>query len=160
VGDQLRPALTTGPLSSLCFNPEGVIDPGVFEQVRNEQLLRDFPKWMADNAPPFFVPETSPQMADWVMGLMRQCSMQAVIACHRAMTSTDFRAELPRIALPTLVIHGDRDASAPIELTGRRVAQAIPGSRLHVYEGAPHGLLVTHRDRLNADLLAFIRGGR
>ena len=152
--------------AAVCFslrteaNPAGVIDPAVFDQIRTSQLLRDFPKWMSDNAPPFVVPDTSPQMMRWLMELMRQCSLQAVIACHRTMTSTDLRAEVARISLPTLVIHGDRDASAPLELTGRKLAEAIPGSRLLVYEGAPHGLFITHIDRLNADLLAFIREGR
>jgi non-heme chloroperoxidase len=53
------------------------------------------------------------------------------------------------------VIHGTRDASAPIDVTGRPTAALIPGARLSIYEGGPHGLFVTHRDRLTADLLAF-----
>ena len=58
----------------------------------------------------------------------------------------------------SLVIHGDRDVSAPLEFTGRRTADLIPGARLRVYEGAPHGLFVTHAERLNADLLSFVEG--
>ncbi len=143
-------------LTKTADNPDG-IDASVFEYLRNQFLLRDFPRWLADNARPFVTAETSTGMMEWIMSLMRQCSMKAVIECNRALTSTDFRAELPRIRLPTLVIHGDKDASAPLELTGRRTAQLIPGSRLEVYEGAPHGLFVTHLDRVNADLLAFVR---
>jgi pimeloyl-ACP methyl ester carboxylesterase len=139
-------------------NPDG-IDASVFEYLRNQLLLRDFPRWLADNARPFVVPETSPEMMGWLMDQMRRCSMKAVIDCNRTMTTTDFRAELPRIRLPTLVIHGDRDASAPLELTGRKTARLIPGARLEVYEGAPHGLFVTHMERLNGDLLAFAKGG-
>jgi pimeloyl-ACP methyl ester carboxylesterase len=71
-------------------------------------------------------------------------------------TETDFRAELPAITVPTLIIHGDAEVSAPIEQGGRRTAQLIPGSQFKLYEGAPHGLMFTHMDRLNADLLAFI----
>ncbi|PTL81436.1 alpha/beta fold hydrolase [Vitiosangium sp. GDMCC 1.1324] len=140
-------------------NPDGV-DESLFEHVRNNLLLRDFPKWLADNAPPFFVADTSPAIRDWVMSQMLRCSMKATIDCHRAMSSTDFRAELPRISLPTLIIHGDKDASAPLHLTGQKTAQLIPGSRLVVYEGAPHGLFVTHTERLNGDLLAFVRNER
>jgi pimeloyl-ACP methyl ester carboxylesterase len=143
-------------LTKTADNPDG-IDASVFEYLRNQFLLRDFPRWLADNARPFVTAETSTGMMEWIMSLMRQCSMKAIIECNRALTSTDFRAELPRIRLPTLVIHGDKDASAPLELTGRRTAQLIPGSRLEVYEGAPHGLFVTHLDRVNADLLAFVR---
>jgi pimeloyl-ACP methyl ester carboxylesterase len=137
-------------------NPDG-IDGAYFEHLRNQFFLRDFPGWIADNARPFVVPETSAAMVEWIMNQMRGCSMKAVIDCNRAMTSTDFRPELARIRLPTLVIHGDKDASAPLELTGRKTARLIPGARLEVYEGAPHGLFVTHLERLNADLLAFAK---
>ena len=73
------------------------------------------------------------------------------------MVEEDFRAEMRRIETPTLIIHGDRDRSAPIELTGKPSAQLIPGCRLLVYEGAPHGLMFTHVDRLHADILRFLR---
>ncbi len=75
----------------------------------------------------------------------------------RAMVEEDFRAEMRRIEAPTLIIHGDRDRSAPIELTGKPSAQLIPGCGLLVYEGAPHGLIFTHMDRLQADILRFMR---
>ncbi|MBV8987919.1 MAG: alpha/beta hydrolase [Solirubrobacterales bacterium] len=58
--------------------------------------------------------------------------------------------------MPTLVIQGDADASAPLPLTGARTAELIPDCRLVIYENAPHGLYLTHRERLNRDLLAFI----
>jgi len=131
-------------------NPDGV-DTAAF--------ARDFPKWLADNARPFVVAETSPEMVQWVQGLMLQCSLNAAIDLNRAQVATDFRPELPGVTVPTLVIHGDVDVSAPLELTGRRTAALIPGARLTVYEGAPHGLMFTHTDRLNADLLAFVGEG-
>jgi non-heme chloroperoxidase len=55
-----------------------------------------------------------------------------------------------------LIIHGDRDVQAPIDLCGRQTAQLVPGNTFIVYENAAHGLFVTHADRLNADLLAFV----
>jgi pimeloyl-ACP methyl ester carboxylesterase len=70
----------------------------------------------------------------------------------------DMRAELPKIAIPVLIVHGDADASAPIDLTGRRTAALIAGSRLVVYPGAGHGLYASDHDRLNSDILAFIAG--
>ncbi len=69
---------------------------------------------------------------------------------------TDFRTELSRISVPTLLVQGDGDASAPLALTGARTAEALPGCELILYENAPHGLYLTHRDRLNRDLLRFI----
>jgi non-heme chloroperoxidase len=73
------------------------------------------------------------------------------------MVEEDFRAEMRRIGVPTLIVQGNRDRSAPIELTGKPSAQLIPGCRLLVYEGAPHGLMFTHMDQLNADILRFVR---
>jgi len=68
----------------------------------------------------------------------------------------DLRPALSRIDRPTLVIQGDKDASAPLDITGRRVAAGIRGAELKVYDGAPHGLFVTHMDQVNRDLEAFL----
>ena len=136
-------------------NPDGV-NQQVFEFLR-AAWSRDFPKWLADNARPFFTPETSPQMIEWGIGMCLQTSLKAVMDCNRAVTETDFRAELRKITVPTLIIHGNTDQSHPLALTGKKTAQLIPGSQLKVYEGAPHGLFITHLDRLNRDLLAFLK---
>ncbi len=85
-------------------------------------------------------------------------SMKGIIEFNRSGTLTDFRSELPKIRVPCLVSHGDTDVSAPIDLTGTPTAKMIPAAQLKVYEGAPHGLPLTHMDRLNADLFAFIKG--
>jgi pimeloyl-ACP methyl ester carboxylesterase len=110
---------------------------------------------VADNTAPFFAPDTSPAFMKWGVELLLQNSLPVAIACNRAVAETDFRAELPRIRVPTLLIHGDKDASAPLELTGKRVAQLIPGCQFKIYEGAPHALMFTHMARLHADLLEF-----
>ena len=120
-------------------------------------LLRDFPKWLEDNRQPFFVPETTPQLQDWVRMLMLGTSLKAVIECNRSMASTDFRRELPNIQVPARLIHGDKDVSAPLDLTGRPTAALIPGAELTVYPGAPHGLFLTHMERLTNDIAAFAR---
>jgi pimeloyl-ACP methyl ester carboxylesterase len=137
-------------------NPDGV-DKNHLEQMR-ATWSKDFPKWLADNARPFVTPETSPEMIQWAVRMCLQASLKALIDCNRADVETDFRAELPKITSPTLVIHGDKDVSTPLELTGRKTARLIQGSQLKVYEGAPHGLMFTHMDRFNRDLLAFIKG--
>jgi pimeloyl-ACP methyl ester carboxylesterase len=135
-------------------NPDGV-DKAVFEQMR-AMWRQDFPKWLFDNARPFFVPATSQEMIQWVGGMMLQTSLKTLIDLNVLVTETDFRGELGHVTVPTLIIHGDRDHSAPLGLTGEKTARLIPGSRLTVYEGAPHGLMFTHLERLNADLLAFV----
>jgi non-heme chloroperoxidase len=135
-------------------NPAG-LPPEMLDAFVRGQLLRDYPQWIDDNRAPFFLPDTPRPIQEWVRGLMLGHSLKALVDCTRSMVTTDFRAELPRVRVPALLIHGTRDASAPIEITGRPTAALIPGARLAIYEGAPHGLFVTHRDRLTADLRAF-----
>lgn len=125
-----------------------------FESIRAE-WRRDFPKWIEANKAPFFTPETSVETMDWMAAMMRNTWLPAAIACNRSLIGTDLRPALGKIDRPTLIIHGTRDASAPIEMTGRPTAAGIRGSRLNVYEGAPHGLFVTHHDRVRDDMLAF-----
>jgi len=86
-----------------------------------------------------------------------QSSLKALVDCVRVACETDHRADLPKTTMPTLIVQGDEDVSAPLAQTGRRTAQLIPGSRLIVYVGAPHGLMFSHLQRLNADLLAFLK---
>jgi non-heme chloroperoxidase len=70
---------------------------------------------------------------------------------------TDFRKDLPKVNVPALVIHGSADRILPIEATGRRTHELVKGSRLVVLEGAPHGLTWTHADKVNAELVNFLK---
>ena len=74
-----------------------------------------------------------------------------------AFSATDFRADLKKFDVPTLVIHGDDDQIVPIDLSGKASAALIRNAELIVYPGAPHGITDTHKDRLNQDLLDFLR---
>ena len=70
---------------------------------------------------------------------------------------TDFRKDLPRIDVPTLIIHGDSDRILPIEVTGKLTQAAIKGSRLVTVKGGPHGLNWTHADEVNRELVSFLK---
>ncbi|MGO8912945.1 MAG: alpha/beta fold hydrolase [Bradyrhizobium sp.] len=137
-------------------NPNG-IPAEQLEFFRTKVLQTDFPKWLEDGKKAFFVAETSPSLQDWVKELMLTTPLPVAIETNRRITATDFRKELPGTSVPTLIIHGDKDVSAPIDLTGRPTAALIPKAQLKVYEGAPHGIFLTHKDRLNADLIGFIK---
>ena len=137
-------------------NPDG-IDAAVFEQTRRSVFAKDFPTVLQANLRPFLTPETSDAMVEWVRNLMLQCSLKAAIDCNKALASTDFRAELRALKTPTLFVHGDRDVSAPAPLTLRKASQLMPHAQTRVYEGAPHGLMLTHAAQLNRDLTAFVR---
>jgi pimeloyl-ACP methyl ester carboxylesterase len=78
--------------------------------------------------------------------------------CIVAFGTTDFRRDLEKIAVPVLVVHGDDDRIVPFEVSGKRAAAMIGGSRLEVIRGAPHGLTATHGPRLSELMLAFLRG--
>jgi non-heme chloroperoxidase len=77
-----------------------------------------------------------------------------------AFSETDFTEDLQKITVPTLVVHGDDDQIAPIEITGNLTAKMVEHSKLVIYKGGSHGLLITQKDELNADLLAFLKSAR
>jgi non-heme chloroperoxidase len=90
----------------------------------------------------------------------RQCMMAgfpAAYFCIKAFSETDLTEDLKRIDVPTLVLHGDDDQIVPIGASAMLSSKLIKNAKLLIYEGAPHGLCTTLKDRVNADLLAFIR---
>ncbi len=100
----------------------------------------------------------SDEVAEWSSRLAMQASLRATLACAEAFATTDFRPDLAAFTVPTLIIHGTGDKIVPIEATARKAAAGIAGSELIEYDGAPHGLLSSHKDRLAADVIAFITG--
>lgn len=91
------------------------------------------------------------------IALCRQSDQAAALGCMAAFGTTDFREDLKRVKVPTLVLHGDSDATVPLEGSGQRTHEAIAGSELVVLSGAPHGCNVSHREPFNRALLAFLR---
>lgn len=106
---------------------------GLWEKVAGGDLI-PFSKWIAWAASPL-----------------------ATQQCIVAFGSTDFRSDLARFDVPTLIVHGDDDQIVPIDVSGRRAHEMIPGSRFEVLEGAPHGFAATHADELDAILLDFLK---
>jgi len=91
----------------------------------------------------------------WLQGMMG--GHKNTYECIKAFSETDFTEDLKKFDVPTLVIHGDDDQVVPIDASGRASARLVPNAKLIVYPGAPHGLTDTHKDRLNADLLEFLK---
>lgn len=81
-----------------------------------------------------------------------------ILAAAKAFATTDFRPDLASFTVPTLVIHGTADKTVPIDATARAAARAIPGARLIEYDGDAHGVFASNKDRLIADLCAFLTG--
>lgn len=136
-------------------NPQG-LDKSFFENLR-ATWLRDYAGWAWQQTPAFFAPGSSQALQEWGFMLGTQTSLHAILESNIAVTETDFRAELPRVSVPTLILHGTADASCPLALTGERTARLIPSARLEVIEGAPHGLILTHAAQVNPELLGFFR---
>jgi non-heme chloroperoxidase len=89
-----------------------------------------------------------------------QASIKATIDCVTAFSETDFRPDMAKIDVPTLVVHGDDDQVVPLQYTGKLAAELIRSAKLKVYPGAPHATATTHADQLNADLLELLKSGK
>ena len=135
-------------------NPDAV--PRTMIEADNAAVARDFAKWIAANEAPFFMPDTPEITRTWIREMMLSVPLPVALACRKTTAFADLRAAAARIDRPTLILHGDKDASAPLPLTGAKTAKLIKGSKLIVYEGAPHPLPLTHSERLMADMLAFM----
>ncbi|HEY1628031.1 MAG TPA: alpha/beta hydrolase [Streptosporangiaceae bacterium] len=152
-------ASTTLPfLARTADNPDGV--PLAVMQSVWDAWHSDWPRWVGENRPPFIgagLPgcALSPEMIQLGMNDMLQTSLPALLQTSRAAVTTDFRAELPEIGVPTLLIHGDSDASTPVEITGAKAVTLIPGARLKIYQNAPHGLVATHLSQVEGDIVEF-----
>ncbi|WP_312520022.1 alpha/beta hydrolase [Massilia sp.] len=136
-------------------NPHG-IDGALLDAVRREQLMADFPRWIDDNLAPFVTPDTPQGTRDWLRAMAHGASLHALCACQYELARTDFRAELRGLDLPVLLVAGTDDASAPLALTAQPSARLLPQATLHVIDGAPHGLFLTHRREVEASLLEFL----
>lgn len=100
----------------------------------------------------------SDELLEWARSVAMQASLKATLECVKSFSGTDFRSELSAFKVPTLIIHGTDDRTVPIEASARPTARGIANSMLLEYDGAPHGLFATHKERLTRDLLDFIRG--
>lgn len=140
-------------------NPEGIPE-AVFEGVI-AQIRADRPKWLARQSQAFFAThlgnDVSPEQVDLTYRQCLSASPWAVLRCQEALFHADHRASLREITVPALVVHGAVDFSAPIDVTGRRTAALVPGAVYREYPTGGHGIYVSHKDELNADLLDFIK---
>src|SRR3970040_393370 len=91
----------------------------------------------------------------WCQGM--QAGHKNAFDCIKAFSETDFTEDLKRFDVPTLILHGDADQVVPIGAAPLASPKLVKNATLKVYKGAPHGLTDTHKDQLNADLLAFLR---
>ncbi len=151
------PYLLKGP-----DNPNGA-DASVFEGIK-AGIRKDRPDFFRSFFKDFFgvgviSHPVSNATLDWAWRLAMQAGLKGTLDCVDAFGKTDFRPDLASFEVPTLIIHGTSDATVPIDASARAAAAGIKGAQLIEYDGAPHGLFATHKDRLIEDLLGFLGGG-
>ncbi|UAK25398.1 alpha/beta fold hydrolase [Sphingomonas nostoxanthinifaciens] len=142
-------------------NKDGV-DGSVFEDQMKAPIRQDRPKFLHSFAEMFYgvgyiSSPVSQQMVDYFVTLGLQGGLPGTLACIDSFGKTDFRGDLPAFRVPTLIVHGTSDKVVPIDTAGRAAARGIAQATLVEYDGAPHGLNVTEKDRLTDDLLTFVR---
>ena len=127
-------------------------------------IKEDRPKFLTGFGNKFFSisasnKTVSDELLEWAHGLTLQATQKSTIDCVRAFSETDFRNDCESIDVPTLLIHGDDDQTVPLAISSKKAVALIKHAELKVYEGAPHGLFITEKDKLNKDLIDFIGEG-
>ncbi len=140
-------------------NPGGGLDDATIEQFQ-ESVKRDRLAFLDDFSKNFFSVRgklvIGEQQRVYAREIAAFASPKGTLDCVAAFGRTDFRGDLEKFTIPTLVIHGDSDAIVPFEISGKRTHESIAGSRLALIKGAPHGLNATHPDEFNRALIEFL----
>lgn len=140
-------------------NPNGV-EQSVFDGMAGKITADRAAFWAAffkdfygvsDGAQP-----VSPEVIEWSREVSMQASLRATLECARSFSSTDLRPDLASFTVPTLILHGTADKIVPIDASARAAAKGTTGGRLIEYDGAPHGLLASHKSQVARDVMRFL----
>ncbi|WKU25294.1 alpha/beta hydrolase [Priestia megaterium] len=163
--DRVEKAVFAGAVPPFLYksedHPEGALDDAGIQEfengVKNDRLafLDDFTKT-------FFGAEDGNDLVSEPFRLYNRdiaaaASPKGTLDCIAAFSKTDFRDDLAKFTIPALIIHGDSDEIVPFEYSGKRTHEAIPGSKLALIKGGPHGLNATHAHEFNEALVSFLR---
>ena len=145
-------------------HPDGAIDEGTIASFE-ESVKKDRAEFIDGFIKKFFSAsilgeKVSDAQHDYHKNIALFASPKATLDCIAAFSRTDFRKDLKKIKIPVLIIHGDSDSIVPLEKSGRRAHELIPGSELVVIKGGPHGVNLTHKEEFNKALLKFLARGR
>ena len=140
-------------------NSEG-IKKEIFDDMV-DKITADRPEFLKEFGKQFYGVDMlnqpiSKAMLEWNQTQCLMSSSNATVDCLRSFSETDFRNDLKKIDIPVLIIHGDADKTVPINVSGDKTAALLPHAKYIVYANAPHGLFITEKEKLNADLLNFI----
>ena len=159
VGKAVLLSAVTPMMLKTADNPDGA-DQSVFDKIL-DGLATDRPNFLATFGKQFFGAgllnfTVTTEILEWALWMAMKGSPKATTDCVRAFSATDFRGDMRAFTMPTLIIHGTSDATVPIDISARKAAQMIPGAQSLEYDGASHATFFVSKDKLNADLLAFL----
>jgi len=133
----------------------------VFDEIR-KGVQTDRAQYFKDLSSPFYGANHGAPVSQglrdsfWLQGML--CGYPGAYECIKAFSETDFTEDLKKFDVPTLILHGDDDQIVPIQAAALLSSKLVKGATLKVYPGYPHGMCQTHKDEINADLLAFFKG--
>lgn len=160
--DRLRSVVLAGAIPPCLLkdddHPDGALDLDTVAGMQ-EQLRADPPAFFDAFTTNFFsangeLKVTEEQRQD-ALALAAEADVHAAAECIRSWV-TDFSGDLAKVTVPTLVVHGDSDAIVPIEVSGRRTHEAVPGSELVVIKDGPHGINTSHAEEFNRAVVGFL----
>lgn len=142
-------------------NPQGAVTQQDLEDTQRG-VQQDRQAFLEAFTQKFFTPKggtlaVSEDQRLFAKQIASTASLKGTHDCVAAFSCTDFRTDLRKFAIPTLVLHGDGDQTVPLEVSGQRTHALIPGSQLHVIAGAPHGCNVSHAEEFNQVLIEFLK---
>ena len=147
-------------LEQTADNPEGPLTQEAADEFE-KNLKADRDEFFDGFTSDFFTADDELKVSEderqKALELCKQSSEEAALGCMEAWATTDFRQDLKKITVPTLVLHGNADGIVPLEGSGERTHDMVSGSELHVLEGAPHGCNVSHKTDFNDALIGFLK---
>jgi non-heme chloroperoxidase len=153
-------AAVTPFLAKTTDNPNGPLDP-LKARAKLESLKKDRKDYFEKFVAKFYEVEgdvvVDQSELNKAVSICNQSDVTAAIECMQAFSTTDFREDLNKVKLPTLVIHGDSDAVVPFEGSGKLTHKSISHSELELLVGGPHGINVSHADQFNERVIAFVQ---
>ncbi len=144
-------------------NPDGVPAEQFAKMI--SQIEEDRPAFLAGFTKQFFGVNlihhpVSQETQNWCFNMAMMAGLKATIDCVTAFGHTDFRDDMRAFDIPTLIIHGDEDQTVPMKTAGEQAAKLVPHAIFKIYQGAPHGLFITHKQQLSNDLGSFLEANK
>ncbi|MGE7907223.1 alpha/beta fold hydrolase [Peribacillus sp. NPDC094092] len=164
--DRVEKAVFAGAVPPFLYksaeHPEGAFDDAAIQGLENG-VKKDRLAFLDEFTKGFFAAGDRTDLVSEPFRLYNRdiaagASPKGTLECISAFSKTDFRGDLAKFNIPTLVLHSDSDAIVPYEYSGKLTHEAIPGSKVTLIKGGPHGFNATHAKEFNEALLAFLKG--